>query len=143
LHEGDVIVEVDGKPVASPEELLDAVGKPELGGQFTIKVVRGDKRFNLTEVQSPTAFLGTQVQDDKAGAVVVGIAPGSPAAEAGIEEGDVILAVDDASIRNGEDLLQAVGTHSPGDEVVVTVERDGKDVELHATLIENPGASGG
>src|SRR5699024_5608464 len=28
LKEGDVIVEADGKPVASPEELLDAVGKP-------------------------------------------------------------------------------------------------------------------
>jgi S1-C subfamily serine protease len=143
LKEGDVIVEVDGKPVASPDELLEAVGKPELGGQFTIGVVRGSKRFTLTEVQSPTAFLGTRVQDAKRGVLVVGIAPDSPAAEAGIEEDDLIVTVDGEPIRSGDDLLKAVGTHSPGDEVVIGVERGGKQVEVRATLVENPGASGG
>jgi S1-C subfamily serine protease len=143
LREGDVIVEAEGKPVASPEELLDAVGKPELGGEFTIKVVRGSKRFTLTEVQSPTAFLGTQVTDGKAGAVVVGVAPDGPAEKAGVREDDVIVAVDDEPIRSGDDLLNAVGTHSPGDEITITVERGGKQVEVRATLIENPGATGG
>jgi S1-C subfamily serine protease len=143
LKEGDVIVEANGKPVASPEELLDVVGKPELGGQFTIRVVRGQKEFTLTEVQSPTAFLGTQVQDGEGGAVVVGIAPDSPAAEAGIVKDDVIVAVDDQPIASGDDLVNAVGTHSPGDEVVITLKRDGEQVDVHATLIENPGATGG
>jgi S1-C subfamily serine protease len=96
-----------------------------------------------TEVQSPTAFLGTQVQDDEDGALVVGIAPDSPAAEAGIEKGDLIVAVDGEPVRSGDDLLQAVGVHAPGDEVTITVERDGKRVEVRATLVENPGASGG
>jgi S1-C subfamily serine protease len=143
LQEGDVIVEAEGKPVSSPEELLDAVGKPELGGQFTIKVARGDKRITLTEVQSPTAFLGTQVQDAKGGALVVGLAPDSPAADAGIEKGDLIVAVDGDPVGGGDDLLRAVGTHSPGDEVTIAVERDGERVEVKATLIENPGATGG
>src|SRR4029079_18242172 len=111
--------------------------------QFTIRVVRGSKKFTLTEVQSPTAFLGTQVQDGKGGALVVGIAPGSPAAEAGIKEDDVIVAVDGDPIGGGDDLLNAVGTHAPGDEIPITVERDGKRVDLRATLIENPGSTGG
>jgi S1-C subfamily serine protease len=142
LKEGDVIVEADGKAVASPDELLDVVGKPELGGQFTIRVVRGEKEFTLTEVQSPSACLGTEVKDGKEGAVVVGLAPGGPAEKAGIREGDVIVAVDDEPVGSGDDLLSAVGTHAPGDEVTVTVERDGENAGVSVTLVRNPGASG-
>ena len=117
LRRGDVIVAVDGTPVASPGELIRAVGTPKVGEQFTIKVVRGSNRFTLTEVASPTAYLGAQVKDatgELKGAAVVAITPRSPAAAANLRSGDVITAVDDASVRSVDDLLGAISAHGPG-----------------------------
>jgi S1-C subfamily serine protease len=142
LKRGDVIIACNGKPVATPDELVDCGGNAEVNEQFTIRVVRGAHRFTLAEVASPTAFLGTEVKDTNQGAVVVRIGPDSPAAQAGIEQDDLIVAVDDTPIHSGEDLVQAVGTHAPGDEVTVTLVRDSKEMDLSVTLVRNPSPSG-
>ncbi len=144
LRVGDVIIKVDGKPVASPEELIDAVGEPELGEQFTIRVIRGSKRITFAQVQSPSAFLGTAVKDTPGGdgVTVVEVEPDSPAEAAPIKPGDVIVAIDGDAIGTGDDLLAAVAAHSPGDEVTVTVLRGSDEVDLNVTLVQNPGLSG-
>ena len=144
LKVGDVIVSVDGEPVADPDELIDAVGETELGDQFKIRVVRGSKRISFIEVQSPSAFLGTQVKDapGDGGAAVVTVAGGSPAEKAGIEKGDVLVAVDGTPVRSGDELVEAVAAHSPGDEVTVTATRGSDEVELSVTLVRNPGIGG-
>jgi S1-C subfamily serine protease len=81
------------------------------------------------------AQLGAQAD---AGAVVVGVAPGSPAAEAGLQPGDVITAIDGDSIEAESDLPAALSSHKPGDEVTLTVERGGKQLEVNVTLGEAP-----
>ena len=147
LKRGDVIVAFNGAPVATAEELIRAIGSPKVGEQFTIKVVRGSHRFTLTEVQSPSAYLGADVKDatgDVKGAAVVTVAPNSPAADTDLQHGDVITAVDDAPVRNVDELLQAIGTHAPGDAVRLTVSRGSRELELTATLADRPapGATG-
>jgi S1-C subfamily serine protease len=144
LKVGDVIIACNGDPVATPEELVECGGDPELGGQFTIRVVRGSNRFTLAEVQSPSAFLGTRVKDVPGGkgGRVVEVVSDSPADQAGIKPGDVIIAMDDTAVRNGDDLVQAVADHSPGDEVTVTAVRGSNEVEFSVTLVRNPGLSG-
>jgi S1-C subfamily serine protease len=145
LARGDVIVAVDGTPVASPSELRHEIGSPNVGEQFTIKVVRGSHRFTLTEVQSPSAYLGAQVKDatgDVREAAIVAVTPKSPASAAGLERGDVITAVDDAPVRSADDLLQAISAHRPGDEVAITVSRDSDVLKLTATLADRPTPGG-
>ena len=51
----------------------------------------------------------------------------SAAAKAGLQEGDVILKVDGESITSSSDLVLAIRSHSPNDEVDVTYLRDGKE----------------
>ncbi len=58
------------------------------------------------------------------GIVIKGVEPGSPAANAGIKEGDVVLAIDDQSIRNVSDYEYAMREHSEGETLAVTLRRN-------------------
>ena len=69
-----------------------------------------------------------------AGVRLAGVSSGSPAAQAGLREGDVIVRLDDREIQNIEDLTDALQAHKSGDQVNVVVLRGGAPVTLKATL---------
>jgi len=68
------------------------------------------------------------------GVRLAGVSSGSPAAQAGLREGDVIVRVGDKAIQNIEDLTDALQAHKSGDQVNVVVLRAGATVTLRATL---------
>jgi len=68
------------------------------------------------------------------GVRVAGVTNGSPAARAGLREGDVIIQLADKKIQNIEDLTAALRGQKPGDEVAIVVLRTGKPVSLKAIL---------
>jgi putative serine protease PepD len=68
--------------------------------------------------------------------LVADVVAGSAAADAGIEVGDVVVAVDDTPISGQAALVATIRTLSPGDEVVVSLVRDGTPLEVTATLGE-------
>ncbi|MGO8744903.1 MAG: S1C family serine protease [Thermoguttaceae bacterium] len=72
------------------------------------------------------------------GAVVTGVVKGSPAAEAGIELGDVIVAVADQKINDSEDLRTAVARAKIGDSLKVAFFRDGARKEVQVTVAQRP-----
>lgn len=74
----------------------------------------------------PAAQLGLQVQQDDDGLVVSGVLPGSPAAEAGLELGDRLLALDGTELASAADAAEAVATIEPGSSAELTYERDGE-----------------
>jgi Do/DeqQ family serine protease len=61
------------------------------------------------------------------GAVVASVLPGSPAARAGLEPRDVILAIDGRPVRNATDLRDRIGLVRVGAEVALTVDRRGEE----------------
>lgn len=72
------------------------------------------------------------------GALVVegGVRPGSAAAEAGIQSGDIILGIDGERIDREQALSELIRRHEPGDEVSIVVLRDGEELTLSAELGE-------
>ena len=72
------------------------------------------------------------------GALVMGVQDQGPAALAELQMGDAITAVGDAEVSNFEDLAEALAGYSPGDEVEVTVERDGESIATTVTLGAHP-----
>ncbi len=72
------------------------------------------------------------------GAFVTAVTPNSPAARAGLQADDVILAIDDQQLQNESDLARIINDHRPGDTITMTVERDGRRLTLRATLAEQP-----
>ncbi len=73
---------------------------------------------------------------DTRGALVSDVQPGSPAAKAGIERGDVIRAFNGAPIDDSSQLPPLVGAQAPGVKATVTILRDGKTRTLPLVLSE-------
>lgn len=66
------------------------------------------------------------------------VVSGSPAASAGLKEGDIILKINDQKIDVDHPLATVVSQFKPGDTVTLTVYRDGKEQTLKVQLAENP-----
>lgn len=63
------------------------------------------------------------------------ITPGGPAEEAGIEPGDIIIAIDGRPVTDPDELIVAIRSRAPGDEVDLTIRPGGGDEEREVTLV--------
>ncbi len=72
------------------------------------------------------------------GALIQGVQKGFPAAEAGLRQGDIIIAVEGEEVASVNDLQVKIARHHPGDLVKLTVWRDGKPIEISVRLGEAP-----
>jgi serine protease Do len=72
--------------------------------------------------------------DTPDGALVASVTTGSAAAKAGLAAGDVIMQINGEKVRTSNDVSPRVGLAVPGDQVKLTVRRDGSSVELTARL---------
>jgi S1-C subfamily serine protease len=70
--------------------------------------------------------------------LVVGVAPSSAAASAGILVGDIVLALDDAMTASPEDLLDLLATRSAGRQATLKVLRGGEALDVPVTIGERP-----
>jgi serine protease Do len=98
------------------------------------KVSRGWLGVTIQNVDAAMAK-ALRMKDSK-GALVNSVLPGQPAAQAGMRDGDVIIAVNDDKIADTEQLLRTVALLAPGSKAVVTVWRDGKEEKLTLTVAE-------
>ncbi|MBI4184501.1 MAG: Do family serine endopeptidase [Proteobacteria bacterium] len=73
-----------------------------------------------------------------AGAIVVAVSEGSPAAKAKIERGDVVLALDGTAIASPRELARTVARLKPGANASFTVWRDGREVKLGVAIVRLP-----
>ncbi|MEQ4303385.1 trypsin-like peptidase domain-containing protein [Plantactinospora sp. B6F1] len=81
--------------------------------------------------------LGVQVTPaENGGALISGVVPGSPAAKAGLQQGDVVTQFGDKKIGDADDLVGAVQAGKVGDQVQVTYTRNGVEKTATVTLAE-------
>jgi putative serine protease PepD len=84
-------------------------------------------------------FLGVTLEDRTdggQGALVTDVTDGSPAEDGGLEVGDVVVEVDDSVTDGRAGVIAAIRDHEPGDEVEITVVRDGAEERFTVTLAE-------
>jgi serine protease Do len=65
---------------------------------------------------------------------ITGTTPGSPAAAAGLRDGDVIVGMDDTKLATLAEFSEALSARAPGDRVKVRVLRAGSEEVIEATL---------
>ena len=76
------------------------------------------------DLEGERVMLGVQIENAEGGGVrVKGVLPESAAAQAGVREGDVIVAVDGTPVEEMFDLTYQVGLHKPGDKGTLEVLR--------------------
>ena len=86
---------------------------------------------------SPIAFLGVTTRDNTAGttgATIEEVTADSPAAAAGLQPGDVVVAVDDTTVSGAASLSRLIGERAPGSEVELTIIRNGDERTVSAKL---------
>jgi S1-C subfamily serine protease len=154
LRQGDVIVSVDGRPVADASSVSYAVSTHRIGDDVRLGVRRGKAEQQLTlKAEAPPA---SPARDERViagrnplqGATVVNISPAVAdqvgidpftdpgviitnggqgiAAQAGLKAGDIIRAVNGRRVATVRDLVTALST--PGRVWQITIERDGQEV---------------
>jgi len=80
---------------------------------------------------------------DGQGVVIGGIQQGTPAAESGLSARDVITHIDGEETPNMSVLRSVIGHRPPGEEVTLTVWRDGEMIEINVTLAAATWGNGG
>jgi len=98
-------------------------------------VSRGWLGVQLAEVDEATA---TQMGGKGGGVAVAEVTNGTPAQKSGLKAGDLVVALDGAPVKRGDDIVRAVGALKPGKQVKLDVIRDGKPQTLTAVLGERP-----
>ena len=74
------------------------------------------------------------IQDRSHGAVITRVAPDSPAEQAGLQSGDIVIALDGRPIRNAADMRNAVGLLQIGQRVRIEIIRNGSRRTLEAVI---------
>jgi putative serine protease PepD len=114
----------------------DASGSIGLGFSIPIDTAKRivDELINTGTSQTP--IIGVQLETDFAGpgGAVEVVTPGSPADAAGLQEGDVITKVGDNLISDSTELIVAIRANAPGDEIELTVLRNGQTLTVPLTL---------
>ncbi|ABO49181.1 peptidase S1 and S6, chymotrypsin/Hap [Desulforamulus reducens MI-1] len=95
-------------------------------------------------------WLGVQIQpvtqdianflgyDGTTGAVIYGVVPDGPAAKAGIQEGDIVLSIDDTKIDDPDTLIKTMQKKKVGTKVSMKVFRKGKTIQITVLTDERP-----
>ena len=102
-------------------------------------------RAQAEGTERPEAFLGVGLADRTdggQGAVVTNVDPDTPAADIGVEVGDLVVSVDGATIDGSTGLIAAIRDLAPGDSAELTVVRDGEKQTFDVTLTERPANTG-
>jgi S1-C subfamily serine protease len=167
---GDILLAIDDEPVNSMVELQDRLAGMNDGDQVELIVLHGDEERTLTATlveQDGRPYLGvtscdlprlrafagemprledlpfaSAIPGATQGALITRVVPNSPADEAGVEQGDTIVAVDAQEVGPENDLADLITAHNPGETVTLEVARSGEEseesIELSVTLGEHP-----
>jgi len=139
IKASDVIKQFDNKAITNVRELLSVVGQTEVGRKVKVMLIRDKKQMSLdlvigerpqggdlekqsTVENKSAAWRGLEVDDlksesarqfkieEKEGVLVVGVEPNSPADEAGIILGDVIIEINKKKVTNVSDYEKLIGS---------------------------------
>ena len=170
LKDGDVIVEIGGAKVDTPNELSRRVASYAPGEKVRVKVLREGKQktVNVTlgarsdddddDRDAPTANdndtlsseVGVRVSElndslrqqfrvprDVDGVLVTGVRPGSPAEEAGLRPGAVILQVEGQDVSDADDLRDKIdNAKDDGKEAILMRLQIGSNRQFSALSLE-------
>jgi S1-C subfamily serine protease len=161
LRRGDILLRVNDVAVNTKNELSSVLADLSPGDTVTLSIRRGDAEQTLTATlgehpnNPDTAYLGIGscgggerffhkgiTIPREPGAMIIRVVADSPAAQAGLQEGDHILSVDGTAIDADHSLADLIGAHQPGDSVTLRIARanesEASEHDVTVTLGDHP-----
>jgi len=151
---GDILLEIDGEILEDLGDLVHHLDELEPGDEVELTMLHGDDLRALTATlgdRDGGAYLGlvpcgglykeidVDVRVGAPGAVVVEVMPDTPAEEAGLQEGDVIVAIDGQELDAENNLADLIAEYEPGDAVSLEIGRPGEEpFEVTVELGQHP-----
>lgn len=137
-NSGGALVNLKGELVGINTAIIaPSGGNVGIGFAIPVNMVKASMEQLLEHGEVRRGQIGVSIQDitpelrryfelenGQQGVLVTGVGEGSPAEKAGLNDGDVIVAVDDEDTRSAGQLRSQIGMRSVGDEVEITVIRD-------------------
>ena len=126
LRQGDRVVSINGEKVENYQELREQIYITQAGEDLGFQVERDGMPMTISiprsEIPANPNEQGSIIVPDNLGIAVNSVLGGSPAYDAGIEHGDIIVALDGRPIGTTDEFINYVGEHQ-SDPVTLTVKR--------------------
>lgn len=148
LKAGDIIIEINGKKIKNTREVLRIVALLSVGKKIEIKVLRDEKekvfqiviaerkeRKELADAGKIKEYFGMTAQEitpeiaehlglsDTKGVIVSHVKEGSPADNAGIKSGDIILQANRVKVSSIKDYLRGISRKGAKDSCLLLIKR--------------------
>lgn len=146
-NSGGALVDAEGRLIGINQSIFSrSGGNNGIGFAIPINLARGVLERLATDGKIVRGYLGVDPQEvtpdlaqafklpDNSGALIGQVVPDSPAAAAGLKEGDVILEVNGKKITDPRHLRLTISQLAPKSKATLRVIRDGKERSLTATL---------
>ena len=145
-NSGGPLVDIQGRLVGINTAIVSRSGGYQgIGFAIPANTVQRVTRQLIEDGAVERAYLGvryrpapeTLIENEglpRGAAIIASVESGSPADEAGLQEGDIVVAIAGEDLQEFLQLGNAVAQRTPGDEITVTVDRNGERRELSVTL---------
>jgi len=160
IKRGDVVLRFDDKTIRGTRDLPFVVASTPIGKTVEMEIMRGNQRMNLqikteelkeeaeeeTPAEEAGPNLGMEVQEitpemaknynlsRTSGVIIVDVESGSPAGEAGLTPGDIIVEIEKKPIKDLETLNNMLAGVKAGDTILFLIDRGGTTIFVTLTV---------
>ncbi len=134
---GFLVPDKAGSDTFVPMHLVSSVLTQIFRGEAPVRAMLGVQTLSLDDTAFTEGGFGDVKGARITGSRVLGVPavrPGSAAAKAGLQEGDILLRVDGTDLTDGRDLSELIATLEPGAKIRLDVLKDGAERPVDVTL---------
>jgi putative serine protease PepD len=142
-NSGGPLIDTATNTVIGINDQIESDSNDNAGIGFSVPI-NASKAVAQTLIAGGTvqhAYLGVSITSAASGAKIACVVTSSPAASAGLKQGDVITKFDGRTIANANILTAVVAQAKPGEKVTVTVQQNGSSKQVSVTLDKQPAST--
>lgn len=145
-NSGGPLINMNGEVIGINQAILrDPTKRQDSGGvnfgiAFAVPINKAKELMASSPKEGSGAYIGVGLDTTKGGDIVIShIEDGSPADDAGLREGDLIISIDGKEVVSAEEFVRYIKSKKPGDNVVIKIGRSGKIKRIDITLGKREG----